>query len=122
MDEVGIDSSIESTEIKEQAMLLAQKLSCVIVVTGSTDIITDGVNIEYVTLGHPMMRKVTAIGCTSTGIIAAFLCVDSCPFSACVHAMQAMGTAGKKAAAISKGNGSMMINFLDELCNLSCHE
>lgn len=122
IDEVGIDSSIESTEIMEQAKLLAEKLSCIIVVTGSTDIITNGITTEYVSLGHPMMRKVTAMGCASTGIIAAFLSISSNPFSACVHAMQAMGMAGERASAISKGNGSMMINFLDELCNLSCHE
>ena len=122
VNKVEIDSSVESTEIKEQAMLLAKKLSCIIVVTGSTDIITDGIDIEYVTLGHPMMRKVTAMGCAATGIIAAFLSIDNRSLSACIHAMQAMGTAGERAAAISKGNGSMMINFLDELCNLSCYE
>lgn len=120
--DVGIDSSIESKEIKEQAELLAKRLSCTVVVTGSSDIITDGIKTEYVSLGHPMMRKVTAMGCASTGIIAAFLSIDCNPFSASVHAMQAMGRAGERAAAISKGNGSMMINFLDELCNLSCHE
>ena len=43
-------------------------------------------------------------------------------FLSCIHAMQAMGTAGERAAAISKGNGSMMINFLDELCNLKSDE
>ena len=62
------------------------------------------------------------MGCASTGIIASFLCINNTPFSACIHAMQAMGTAGERAAAISKGNGSMMINFLDELCNLKSDE
>ena len=37
---------------------------------------------------------------------------------AAVHAMKAMGIAGERAASLSRGNGSMMINFLDELCNL----
>lgn len=32
--------------------------------------------------------------------------------------MKAMGIAGERAASQSRGTGSMMINFLDELCNL----
>lgn len=68
------------------------------------------------------MSKVTAMGCTATGIIGAFLTVSSDAFCASLHAMKVMGIAGEKAAAISRGNGSMMINFLDELCNLSSHE
>lgn len=121
-EEVGIDSSIDTFEMREQAKLLAQRLSCVIVVTGPTDIITDGTATTYIHAGDPMMRKVTAMGCASTGIIAAFLSTGQQPYAACVHAMQAMGTAGERAAAISKGSGSMMINFLDELCTLNGHE
>lgn len=72
----------------------------------------------YVHEGHPMMSKVTAMGCTATGIVGAFLAVNSDSLEAAAHAMKAMGIAGKKAASMSRGNGSMMINFLDELCNL----
>ena len=68
--------------------------------------------------GHSMMSKVTAMGCTATGIVGAFLAVNSDPLEASFHAMKAMGIAGKRAASQSRGNGSMMINFLDELCNL----
>lgn len=121
-EEAGIDSSIDTFEVRNQAKLLAQRLSCVIVVTGPTDIITDGTATAYIHAGDPMMRKVTAMGCASTGIIAAFLSTGQQPYAACIHAMQAMGTAGERAAAISKGSGSMMINFLDELCTLKDHE
>ena len=72
----------------------------------------------YVHEGHSMMSKVTAMGCTATGIVGAFLAVNSDPLEASFHAMKAMGIAGKRAASQSRGNGSMMINFLDELCNL----
>ena len=51
-----------------------------------------------------------------------FLHLKPNPFEASIHAMKAMGIAGERAAAISRGNGSMMVNFLDELCNLGCHE
>ena len=72
----------------------------------------------YVHEGHPMMSKVTAMGCTATGIVGAFLAVNSVPLEASFHAMKAMGIAGERTASLSRGNGSMMINFLDELYNL----
>lgn len=36
--------------------------------------------------------------------------------------MKAMGIAGKSAASRSRGTGSMMINFLDELSNLMAYD
>ena len=118
----GVDSSIEPQEIEMKAIKLAQEFSSVIVVTGPTDLVTDGHRVAHIKEGHQLMSKVTAMGCTATGIIGAFLAVSSDAFCASLHAMKVMGIAGEKAAAISRGNGSMMINFLDELCNLSGHE
>ena len=37
-------------------------------------------------------------------------------------AMKAMGIAGERAASQSRGTGSMMINFLDELSNLIAYD
>lgn len=118
----GVDSLLETSGVEVQAQILARKLACIIVITGATDIITDGKKVAYVHEGHPMMGKVTAMGCAATGIIGAFLSVNPNPFDASVHAMKAMGIAGEKAGAVSRGNGSMMVNFLDELCNLAYHE
>lgn len=115
---VSIDSCVETQEVETIAKQLANNLDCVIVVSGPKDIITNGTQTAYVTEGHPLMAKVTAMGCTATGIIGAFLAINPNPFDAALHAMQAMGLAGKRAGAESRGNGSMMINFLDELSNL----
>jgi hydroxyethylthiazole kinase len=41
---------------------------------------------------------------------------------AALHAMAVMGIAGQRAAAYSKGSGSMQLNFLDELYNFSATE
>ena len=87
-----------------------------------TDLVTDGHRVAHIKEGHQLMSKVTAMGCSATGFIGVFLAVSSDAFCASLHAMKVMGIAGEKAAAISRGNGSMMINFLDELCNLSRHE
>jgi len=114
----SIDSSVETGKVESIAKQVANNLSCVIVVSGSKDIITDGTQTAYVTEGHSLMARVTAMGCTATGIIGAFLAINPDSFDAALHAMQAMGLAGKRAGVVSRGNGSMMINFLDELSNL----
>ena len=114
----SIDSSVDTQQVESIAKLLANNLNCVIVVSGHKDIITDGSQIIYVTDGHPLMARVTAMGCSATGIIGAFLAINPNPIDASLHAMQAMGLAGKKAGVVSRGNGCMMINFLDELSNL----
>ena len=114
----SIDSSVDTQQVESIAKLLATNLNCVIVVSGHKDIITDGSQIAYVPDGHPLMARVTAMGCSATGIIGAFLAINPNPFDASLHAMQAMGLVGKRAGGVSRGNGSMMINFLDELSNL----
>ena len=48
----------------------------------------------YVHEGYPMMSKVTAMACTATGIVGAFLAVNSDPLEASFHAMKAMEIAG----------------------------
>ena len=118
----GVDSLLNTSEVEVQAKALAKHLSCIIVATGAIDIITDGDNVVLVHEGHPLMGKVTAMGCVATGIIGAFLAVNSNPLEASVHAMKAMGIAGERAASHSRGNGTMMINFLDELCNLHAYD
>ena len=66
-----------------------------------------------------MMTAVTGMGCTSTAIIGAFSAVVCDSMEAATAAMAVMSWAGERAAAYSKGNGSMQVNFLDELYNLT---
>jgi hydroxyethylthiazole kinase len=64
------------------------------------------------------MTAVTGMGCTSTALVGAFAAVVNDPLVAATAAMAVMSFAGERAAAQSRGNGSMQINFLDELYNL----
>ncbi|NEQ22703.1 MAG: hydroxyethylthiazole kinase, partial [Microcoleus sp. SIO2G3] len=68
--------------------------------------------------GHPLMAKVTWIGCTSTAIIGAFLAVNSDSLIAATQAMAVMGIAGELAAEKAAGPGSLQMHFLDALYNL----
>ena len=66
-----------------------------------------------------MMTSVTGMGCTSTALVGAFAAVESNPMIAATAAMAVMSLAGERAAAYSRGNGSMQMNFLDELYTLT---
>ncbi|MFR9166302.1 MAG: hydroxyethylthiazole kinase [Dysgonomonas sp.] len=114
----GVDSTDTSDAALQSAMQLAKQTGAVVVISGQTDYITDGVNTEKVLNGHPMMARVTGMGCTATAMVAAFAAVNPNMLEAATHAMSIMSIAGERAAGHSRGNGSMQMNFLDELYNL----
>jgi hydroxyethylthiazole kinase len=64
------------------------------------------------------MTSVTGMGCTSSALVGAFAAVVDEPMLAATAAMAVMSLAGERAAERSLGNGSMQVNFLDELYNL----
>lgn len=115
----GVDSSASSHDALSAAQSLARQTGAVVVISGATDYITDGTTTHTVEGGNPIMTAVTGMGCTSTAIVGAFLAVESDAMVAATAAMAVMSLAGERAAAISKGSGSMQVNFLDELYNLN---
>ena len=114
----GVDSSASSDDALESAQALAKSTGAVVVISGETDYITDGETVHTVDGGDPIMTTVTGMGCTATALVGAFAAVVADPMIAATAAMAVMSLAGERAAAISRGNGSMQINFLDELYNL----
>ena len=114
----GVDSSASSDDALESAKGLAVDTGAVIVISGATDYITDGTDVYTVEGGNPIMTTVTGMGCTSTAIVGAFAAVVEDPMVAATAAMAVMSLAGERAAEYSRGNGSMQVNFLDELYNL----
>ena len=114
----GVDSSASSDDALESAKKLAAATSSVVVISGETDYITDGQSVNTVSGGNPIMTSVTGMGCTSTALVGAFAAVIDDPMLAATAAMAVMSLAGERAAERSLGNGSMQVNFLDELYNL----
>ena len=114
----GVDSSASSDDALESAKSLAVDTGAVVVISGATDYITNGTDVYTVEGGDPIMTTVTGMGCTSTAIVGAFAAVVEDPMIAATAAMAVMSLAGEKAAEYSRGNGSMQVNFLDELYNL----
>ena len=115
----GVDSTSASSSALESAMQLANDTGAVVVVSGEVDFITDGNTVISISNGSPMMPKVTGMGCTATAIVGAFaaVCPDLLPAAA--GAMAVMGIAGEIAVEKSTGPGSLQLNFIDVLYNLS---
>lgn len=111
----GVDSTASSDSAVASAKELASATGAVVVISGAVDYVTDGSRLESVTNGHPMMSKVTGMGCTATAVTGAFAAVNSDLCEASLHAMTVMGVAGEIAARNAKGPGSLQMEFLDAL-------
>ena len=114
----GVDSSASSYDALESAKTLASVTGSVVVISGETDYITNGADVYTVEGGNPIMTAVTGMGCTSSAIVGAFAAVVKEQMFAAAAGMAVMSLAGERAAEYSRGNGSMQVNFLDELYNL----
>ena len=115
----GVDSSASSDDALEAAKKLASNSGAVVVISGAVDYITNGSDVYTVEGGDPIMTSVTGMGCTASALTGAFAAVEPDPMTAATAAVAVMSLAGERAAAISRGNGSMQVNFLDELYRLT---
>ncbi len=115
----GVDSATDSDVAIATAQKLAQTHKCVVCISGATDYIIDEEKILGIKNGHPLMTKVTGLGCTASALCGAFAAVEKSPFAATAKAMAVMGIAGEMAAATSSGPGSLQLNFLDILYRLT---
>jgi len=115
----GVDSTDLSEAAVDSAHQLVRRTGSVVCISGEIDYIIGGDDIIKVKNGHSMMTRVTGLGCTATVLCGAFAAVDDHYLLAAAHAMAVMGIAGEIAAEISRGTGSMQINFLDTLYQLS---
>lgn len=115
----GVDSTISSDSVMGLVRAQTKKIKTVVTVSGETDYVIFEGKVAALSHGDPMMAKVTAMGCTATALIGAFLAVSPSAFHASVQAMAVMGIAGEKAKKSCSGPGSFRTAFLDALHNLS---
>ena len=115
----GVDSSDPSSAALEAARRLNEKTGSTVCVSGEVDYIVGGESVITIENGHPMMGKVTGMGCAATALCGAFAAVNSSFPAAAAGAMAVMGIAGEIAAESSEGPGSLQVGFLDALFRLS---
>jgi hydroxyethylthiazole kinase len=111
----GVDSAHGAEAAVDAARDLARRTGAVVAVTGATDYVTDGTRLATLNNGHPLMARVTGMGCTATALIGAFLAVEPDALAATVHGLTVLGVAGEIAAEASPGPGSLQTRLLDAL-------
>jgi len=115
----GVDSTAASDHALAAARILNDRFGSVVCVSGEQDYIIAASGMIVVGNGHPLMTRVTGLGCTASALCGAFAAVGSDLAAATAYAMAVMGIAGEIAAARAAGPGSMQMQFLDALYGLS---
>jgi hydroxyethylthiazole kinase len=87
----------------------------VLAMTGAVDQIADGARQVALENGHPLMARVTAMGCAASALAGAFLAVEGDAFLATAAALLTFGIAGEVAGETASGPGSFASGILDAL-------
>ena len=116
----GVDSGDSVMAAEGAAIVVAQQNACVVAVTGEVDFVTDGRRSVRILGGSSLMPRVTALGCSLTGLTGAFVAVaPDMPFEATIAALALFALAGEQAAKAAAGPGSFAPLFLDRLAALT---
>lgn len=115
----GVDSQHSSYSAVAAARRLSVVWNCTVVISGASDYVIRGNQQATLKNGHALMTKVTGMGCTATALTGAFAAVNSDYFQAATYAMAVMGIAGELAVQKNPAPGSLQVNFLDVLYQLT---
>lgn len=120
----GVDVDAElSSDGESLARELAQETEAVVVLSGDTDIVTDGNKTYWVRNGHPMMRSVTGTGCQMSCLIGACVAANpGVPLEAALGGVCAMGLCGETAferLTEQDGNASYRNYIIDGVYHLT---
>ena len=120
----GVDSGTGEGDIREIALFAAQKLNTLVIITGKTDVISDGKEFYLVHNGHPILTRVTGTGCLLSSVVGAFAAVEKNLLNASVSALVTYGIAAEIAAQLTndRGHGSFQIEFLNQLSKISMND
>ncbi len=108
----------EAEPSAEALAAYAKAHATVVALSGETDRVADGARLGAIANGHPLMAKVTAMGCAGSALVGACLAVEPDPWRAAAAGLTIIGVAGELAAAKAQGPGSFAVAILDTLYNL----
>lgn len=111
----GVDSAHASDDALSSALSLARSAHTIVAMTGEVDYVTDGTRTVSIRNGHPMMGRVTALGCSLSSMAGAFLGANENAFDATVAALAVFAVAGEIAAEGAPGPGTLQLRLLDAL-------
>jgi len=110
----GVDSLEEEENGISIARTLAQKLGCVIAITGKVDVVSDGDVCYSIANGHTALTRLTGTGCMSSSLIGCFLGSSHHSLQSAIAGIVCMGIAGEM-ASYSSGLGSFKVSLMDSI-------
>jgi hydroxyethylthiazole kinase len=109
-------AALSSLELEDGTLTrYALETLAVLALTGAVDEVADGARTVSIENGHPLMARVTAMGCAASALTGAFLAVESDPLVATASALLCFGVAGGVAGERAGGPGSFPAALLDVL-------
>ncbi|KAF2215227.1 hypothetical protein CERZMDRAFT_65548 [Cercospora zeae-maydis SCOH1-5] len=117
----GVDSGASQLSLEEKVRLVkatATREHNVVLMTGATDVISDGRRAITISNGHELLGEITGSGCTLGTTIASVLAVErEDPLLAAVTAILMYEIAGERAAVRDdvRGPGTFVPALIDEL-------
>lgn len=115
----GVDSDGLKGNPLDIARDLANRLGITVIMSGPTDIITDGSRALLVDNGHEMMGRLSGTGCMASSIAGSFAAVSEDHVVSSAAALASFGLAGERAAARSNGPFSFKMMLFDELYRMA---
>ncbi|WP_322613206.1 hydroxyethylthiazole kinase [Dermacoccus abyssi] len=115
----GVDAGDDVDSALDVAAALAARTGGAVAVSGEVDAVvaTDTPTLRIAN-GHPIMTKVTGVGCALGAMVAAYLPVARTPHLAAAAATAALTVAAEEAARRAAGPGSFAVELLDALARV----
>jgi hydroxyethylthiazole kinase len=111
----GVEATHDVKDALKSAETLALEATKVCVVSGASDLVTDGVNTMHLPYGAQMMSSITGMGCALTAVIAAFRACHSNAYQAALHGTLYFGLCGQLTATKTQLPGTFKSQFIDML-------
>ncbi len=112
-------SALAGSKVSRDAvMAFARANQTIVGLSGESDLVSDGERTVTVANGHPLMTRVTAMGCAGSALVAACLAIEPDALVATAAALLIINVAGELAAEKSAGPGSFAASIIDALYNL----
>jgi len=105
-------------EAVRDAVALSRKTGAIVVASGETDYITDGIRVYEAHGGTPWMTRVTGTGCMLSSLLGAFLAVENSALAAaaCCRMMNACAEeAALRTAGEGGGTGTFRVRLIDAM-------
>lgn len=110
---VDADTALTAEYMAEISKKLAEKYNTTILASGKIDIVADSQKVYFISNGTGQLANITGTGCMLGVLCGTFISVTD-SLSAAVTACVVQGICGELSAT-EKGNGTFMVNLMDNL-------